>query len=53
MCDSKKSKLIKEEKYRGLISILGIKTPSSKIPLVGSLLFQQYKIVGDKCMPEM
>ena len=46
MCDNKKSKLIKEEKYRGLISILGIK-------VVGSLLFQQYKIVGDKCMLEM
>ena len=39
MCDSKKSKFIKEQETSGLLSSLGIKTPLSKIPLVGSLLF--------------
>ena len=42
VCDSKKSKLIKEQQASGLLSSLGIKLPLSKIPLVGSLLFQYY-----------
>ena len=39
MCDSKKSKFIKEQEARALITSLGIKKPLSKIPLVGPLLF--------------
>ena len=39
VCDSKKSKFIKEQEASGLLSSLGIKTPLSKIPLVGLLLF--------------
>ena len=39
VCDSKKSKFIKEQESRRLLSNLGKKTPLSKIPLVGSLLF--------------
>ena len=39
VCDSKKSKFIKQEKATGLLSSLGIKTPLSKIFLVGPLLF--------------
>ena len=39
MCDSKKSKFIKEQKTSALLSSLGIKKPSSKIHLVGPLLF--------------
>ena len=35
VCD----KAIKEQEACGLLSSLGIKTPSSKIPLVGSVLF--------------
>ena len=38
MCDSKKSKLIKEQKATGLLSTLGMKKPLSKVPLVGPLL---------------
>ena len=38
VCDSKKSNFIKEQKASGLLSSLGIKTPLSKIPLVGPLL---------------
>ena len=36
VCNSKKSKFIKQQEGSGL---LGIKTPLSKIPLVGCLLF--------------
>ena len=39
VCDSKNSKFVKESEASGLFSNLGIKTPLSKIPLVGSLLF--------------
>ena len=39
VCDSKKSKVIKEQEAGTLLSSLGIKTPLSKIPLVGPLLF--------------
>ena len=39
ICGSKKSKFIKQQEDSGLLSIWGIKTPLSKIPLVGPLLF--------------
>ena len=39
VCDSKKLRFIKEQKARGLLSSLGIKTPVNEIPLVGPLLF--------------
>ena len=39
VCDSKKSKFIKEQEANRLLSSLGIKTPLSKIPLVGPPLF--------------
>ena len=38
VCDSKKSKFIKEQKTRGLLSSLGIKKPLNKISLVSPLL---------------
>ena len=36
---SKKSKFIKKQEAKGLLSNLGIRTPSSKIPLLGDILF--------------
>ena len=39
ICDSKKSKFRKQQEASGLLSSLGIKTPLSKISLVGPLLF--------------
>ena len=39
VCDSKKLKFMKQQEANGLLSSLGIKTPLSKIPLVGPLLF--------------
>ena len=39
VCDSKKLKFIKELEASGLLNSLGIKTPLSKIALVGPILF--------------
>ena len=39
ICDSKKSKFIKERRAKGLLSNLGIRTPLNKIPLLGDILF--------------
>ena len=36
---SKKSKFIKKQETKGLLSNLGIRTPLSKIPLLGDVLF--------------
>ena len=36
-CGSKKSRFIKEQKAVGILSNLGIKTPSSKLPLLNIL----------------
>ena len=38
-CGSKKSKFIKEQQAKGLLSNLGIRTPLNKIPLLGDILF--------------
>ena len=39
VCDSKKSKFIKEQEASGLLSSLGKKTSLNKVPLLGPLLF--------------
>ena len=39
VCDSKKSKFIKDQEASGLFISLGIKTSFSQIPLVSPLLF--------------
>ena len=39
ICGSKKSKFINKQKASGLLSKLGIKTPLSKIPVLGDILF--------------
>ena len=38
-CGSKKSRLIKNQEPKGLLSNLGIKTPLCKVPLLGDVLF--------------
>ena len=69
VCDIKKSRFIKKQEDSGLKSCLAIKTPLSKVPLVGSYLFQRYQqvntrykmnevansflLAGDKFMPKM
>ena len=37
ICDSKKSRFIKEQQPMGILSNLGIKTPLSKVPLLNIL----------------
>ena len=39
ICDSKKSRFIKKQEAKGLLSKLGIKTPFSKLPILGDILF--------------
>ena len=63
VCGDKKSRFMKEQEEKGLLSNLGIRTPLSKIPLLGDLLFyfiykmnailNKVLLAGDKFMPEM
>ena len=39
ICGSKKSKFIKKQDAKGLLSKLGVKTPFSKLPILGDILF--------------
>ena len=39
ICGSKKSKFIKQQEAKGLLSNLGLRTPLSKIPVLGDTLF--------------
>ena len=38
-CGSKKSRFIKNQEAKGLLSNLGIRTPLSKVPILGDVLF--------------
>ena len=67
ICGNKKSKFIKEQQAKGLLSNLGIRTPLNKISLLGDILFllsaiplykmnnisNKFLLAGDKFMPEM
>ena len=37
--NSKKSRFIKNQEAKGLLSNLGIRTPLSKVPIMGDILF--------------
>ena len=39
ICGSKKSRFIKNQEAKGLLSSLGLRTPLSKVPLLGDTLF--------------
>ena len=39
ICGSKKLRFIKNQEAKGLLSKLGIKTPLSKVPILGYILF--------------
>ena len=39
ICGSKKSRFIKNQEAKGLLSKLGIRTPLSKVPILGDILF--------------
>ena len=39
ICSSKKSRFIKNQEAKGLLSNLSLRTPLSKVPLLGDILF--------------
>ena len=39
ICDSKKPRFIKNQKTKGLLSNLGIRTPLRKVPILRDILF--------------
>ena len=39
ICGSKKSRFIKNQEAKGLLSNLGVITPLSKVPILGDILF--------------
>ena len=39
ICGSKKSKFVKEQEAKGLLSNLGLRIPLNKIPVLGHILF--------------
>ena len=39
ICNNKKPKFINKQEAKGLLSKLGIKTPLSKVPILGDILF--------------
>ena len=39
ICGSKKSRFIKNQEAKGLLSNLGLRTPLSKVPILGHILF--------------
>ena len=40
ICGSKKSRFIKNQESKGLLSNLGIRTPLSKVPILGDIFFE-------------
>ena len=65
ICGSKKSKFVKKQDAKGLLSKLGIKKPLSKVPILGDILFwmqyhwmntimneivNKFLLAGDKCI---
>ena len=63
-CGSKKSRFIKNQEAKGLLSNFGLKTRLSKVPILGDILFWSLKykmneivnkflLTSDKFMPEM
>ena len=63
ICGSRKSRFIKNQEGKGLLSNLGIKTPLSKVPILGDILFWmrikmneiviKFLSVGEIFMPDM
>ena len=61
ICDSKKSRFLKNEETKGLLSNLGVKTQSSKVPILGDILMcikmneiiNKFVLAGENCMSQM
>ena len=39
ICDSKKSRFVKNQEAKGLLSNLSVRAPLSKVPILGDILF--------------
>ena len=39
ICGSKKSRFIKNQEAKGLLSNLGVRTPLSRVPILGDIFF--------------
>ena len=39
ICDSKKSRFIKNKEAKGLLSNLGVRAPLCEVPILGDILF--------------
>ena len=39
ICGSKKSRFVKDQEAKGLLSNLGVRTPLSKVPVLGDIFF--------------
>ena len=39
VCGGKKTRFIKNQEAKGLLSNLGLRTPLSKVPILGDILF--------------
>ena len=48
ICGSKKSRFIKDQEAKGLLSNLSVRAPLNKVPIVNNFL-----LAGDKFMSEM
>ena len=44
ICSSKKSRFIKYQEAKGLLSNLGLRTPLIKVPILGDILFWSYEM---------
>ena len=44
ICGSKKSRFIKDQEAKGLLSNLGVKTPLSKVAILGDILFWMHML---------
>ena len=67
ICGSRKSRFIKNQEAKGLLSSLGVRTPLSKVPMLGDILswihvklyikvneiVNKTLLAGDKFLPEM
>ena len=61
VCSNEKSRFIKNQESKKLLGNLGLRKPLRKVPILGDILFWEYKIneivneflAGDKFIPEM
>ena len=47
ICDSKKSRFIKNQEAKGLLSNLGVRTPLSKVPILGVIAYTKKYLQSD------